>query len=158
MKTSNKSIFACIVLGLAAIAAVGTHIPVLAQEQSAPKPATMEFYYKVKWGYFDEFYELFRRNHYPILRRLQETGHILEMSAAFPVHHQGENDRWDMRVTVVYADPKYVYEYVYGPALVEELYPDQALFKKEEKRRFELLLEHKDVAVRVDNMSDWRGD
>jgi hypothetical protein len=119
------------------------------------KPATIEHYYKVKWGRFDEFYDLFRKNHYPILKRLQETGHILEMHAAFPVMHAGEADRWDMRFTIVYANPKYIYEYVYGPDLMQELYPDQELFQKEEKRRFSLLLEHVDVPVRVDDLSDW---
>lgn len=124
-------------------------------EQSAHKPATVEHYYRVKWGYFDEFYALFRKNHYPILQRLQESGEILEMHAAFPVHHAGEADRWDMRFTIVYANPKHTYEYVYGPDLINELYPDQETFKQEEQRRFSLLLEHVDVPIRVDDLSDW---
>lgn len=124
-------------------------------ESTVHNPATIEHYYRVKWGHFDEFYDLFRKNHYPILQRLQETGEILEMNAAFPVNHAGEADRWDMRFTIVYANPKHVYEYVYGPDLIEELYPDQELFKKEEQQRFSLLLEHIDVPVRVDDLSDW---
>lgn len=155
MKTINQYFLATGAMCLIALAIPGHLDAATAEKQAVDNPATMEFYYKVKWGYFDEFYELFRKNHYPILKRLQETGHILEMHAAFPVHHAGESDRWDMRITIVYADPKYVYEYVYGPALVEELYPDQELFKKEEKRRFELLLEHEDIAVRIDDLSDW---
>ena len=124
-------------------------------ESSEHKPATVEHYNRVKWGYFDEFYALFRKNHYPILQRLQESGEILEMHAAFPVHHAGESDRWDMRFTIVYANPKHTYEYVYGLDLINELYPDQETFKKEEQRRFALLLEHKDIPVRVDDLSDW---
>lgn len=127
-------------------------------ERAEHKPATIEHYYRVKWGHFDEFYELFRKNHYPILKRLQETGHILEMHAAFPVMHAGESDRWDMRFTIVYANPKYIYEYVYGPDLMEELYPDQELFRQEEKERFALLLEHVDIPIRVDDLSDWSSD
>jgi hypothetical protein len=134
--------------------------PLAAQEteQSAHKPATVEHYYRVKWGYFDEFYALFRKNHYPILQRLKETGEILEMHAAFPVHHDGESDRWDMRFTIVYANPKHTYEFVYGPDLIEELYPDQETFKLEEQRRFALLIQHTDVPIRVDDLSDWNTD
>lgn len=124
-------------------------------ESATHKPATVEHYYRVKWGYFDEFYALFRKNHYPILQRLQESREILEMHAAFPVHHAGEADRWDMRFTIVYANPKHTYEYVYGPDLINALYPDQDTFKQEEQRRFALLLEHKDIPIRVDDLSDW---
>jgi len=124
-------------------------------DEAEHKPATIEHYYKVKWGHFDEFYDLFRKNHYPILKRLQETGHILEMHAAFPVMHASESNRWDMRFTIVYANPKYIYEYVYGPDLMEELFPDQELFMKEEQKRFSLLLEHVDIPIRIDDLSDW---
>ena len=37
------------------------------------------------------------------------------------------------------------------------LYPDQATFMKEEQRRFELLLEHTDVPVDIDDLKEWKG-
>ena len=151
---ANLAIFSVVV-------ATFIQIDPLAAQESEPvahKPATVEHYYRVKWGYFDEFYALFRKNHYPILQRLKESGEILEMHAAFPVHHDGEADRWDMRFTIVYANPKHTYEYVYGPDLIEELYPDQETFKLEEQRRFALLLQHTDVPVRIDDLSDWNTD
>ena len=35
------------------------------------RPYPVEYYYKVQWGYFDEFMELYKRNHYPYQRRLE---------------------------------------------------------------------------------------
>ena len=39
---------------------------------------------------------------------------------------------------------------------IREFYPDQAKFRVEERRRFERLLEHTDVSVRVVNPATWR--
>jgi hypothetical protein len=39
--------------------------------------------------------------------------------------------------------------------IIKELYPDQAKFRAEEQRRFEILIEHMDVPVRVDDLSGW---
>ena len=29
----------------------------------------VEYYYKAKWGYADEFLQLFKKNHYPLLKK-----------------------------------------------------------------------------------------
>lgn len=140
------------------LAAVTTFFPaktVLADELDTPNPAVNEFYYRVKWGYFDEFLSLFKKNHYPILLRLKEEGVILDMYAAYPVNHAAEEKRWDMRFTIILADPKHTYEYMYGPDLIKELYPDQETFITEEKRRFELLEEHMDIPIRMDSLTEW---
>ena len=47
--------------------------------QSTPvesAPITIENYYKVKWGYADEFISLWKKNHYPLLKKLLEKGDI----------------------------------------------------------------------------------
>ena len=38
-------------------------------------PVTIASYYRVHWGHTEEFLELFRRNHWPILRDQLESGH-----------------------------------------------------------------------------------
>lgn len=130
---------------------------VSAQSAATPaalKPYAVDYYYKVKWGHFDEFLELYKRNHYPILKRLQQDGHILSMSAAYPHNHASEATRWDMRFTIVFRDV--LAEHLYSDeALKKQLYPDQAAFKREEQRRFELLLEHVDIPVDVDDLTNW---
>jgi hypothetical protein len=133
---------------------------VLAQAgaQAAPatlKPYVVEYYYKVKWGHFDEFMELYLKNHYPILKKMQEDGAILSMSAAYPRNHANEPARWDMRFTIVYRDV--LAEHIpTDNAVIDALYPDQATFRKEEQRRFELLLEHTDIPVHVDDLKEWK--
>lgn len=86
---------------------------------------------------------------------MQQDGQILSMSAAFPHNHASEATRWDVRFTIVYRDV--LAEHLYtGDALIKQLYPDQALFKKEERRRFELLLEHIDIPIDTDDLTTWK--
>lgn len=155
MKHVQKRSIVYAVFALATSAAFFPAETAFAEELDAPNPAVNEFYYRVKWGYFDEFLSLFKKNHYPILVRLKEEGVILDMYAAYPVNHAAEEKRWDMRFTIVLADPKHTYEYMYGPDLIKELYPDQETFKKEENRRFELLEEHMDIPIRLDKLTEW---
>ena len=128
---------------------------VVASQTPSAKPFAVEYYYKVKWGHFDEFKALYIRNHYPILLREQKMGRILSMNATFPVNHAGEALRWDMRFTIVWKDAATAHDDFDSSGIAKELYPDQARFKAEEQRRFELLLEHTDVPVTVDPLSTW---
>ena len=41
---------------------------------SGTAPVTIASYYRVHWGHAEEFIELFRRNHWPILREQLESG------------------------------------------------------------------------------------
>ena len=154
MKRSTSWPTGCVII-LAALAVFSPDRALVAHEADAPKPATFEFYYRVRWGYFDEFMTLFKKNHYPILARLKEDGVILDMYASYPAIHTSESARWDMRFTVVLADPKHTYEYMYTPELIRELYPDQETFKKEEQRRFELLEAHMDIPQKMFDLSEW---
>ena len=133
---------------------------VSAQETASPPvpqvaPFTYEFYYKVKWGHLDEFLELYKKNHLPILRHQQSTGEILRMTAAFPINHASEADRWDFRMTVIYRDAIVAHEDPTEQPWVKELFPDQAAFEREEQRRFELLIEHMDIPIAVEDVETW---
>jgi hypothetical protein len=120
--------------------------------KNAPKGYTEEYYYKVKWGYADEFLALFKKNHYPILLKQQALGRILSIRVEAPDFHSVEEGRWDYRVTVTWKDRLTPFDNFDGKALIQELYPDQPTFKAEEKRRFELLIAHWDVAVSEINL------
>ncbi|MBC7790038.1 MAG: hypothetical protein H7Z74_08830 [Anaerolineae bacterium] len=118
----------------------------------APEPYVVEYYYKVKWGYQSEFIELFRKNHYPVLKREMERGIIQEVTGTAPRYHGTEDVRWDYRVTIVFKSVAAAH----APAMTEEelrkIFPDKVTFEKEEQRRFELLEAHWDlplVAVRL---------
>lgn len=108
---------------------------------------TIENYYKVKWGFADEFINLWKNNHYPLLKKAQEKGDIISIAAARPQLHSGEDTRWDFKVTIVFK----TVELAFAPDLVSpykpQLYPDAGKLAKEEQHRFELLIAHWDVPV-----------
>ena len=117
--------------------------PAPAQAQT-PAEATTWYFYKVKWGYQDEFLDLFQRNHYPVLKALKEAGQYSAIRTYTPRYHGDGRADWTFAVELVRRE-------VTGlPAeeeVIRKLYPDQAKFRKEEARRFELLEAHWDVPL-----------
>lgn len=140
----------------ALLGAALTFAPRPAEAQGKSQPFVVEYYYKIKWGFTAEWMELYERNHYPILLKQQELGRIVSMSAVTPVNHAGEANRWDFRFTIVWKDAATAHDDFDSSPIVKALYPDQAKFQKEEQRRFELLLEHMDIPVKVDDLKDWK--
>ena len=116
--------------------------------QNTDKPFVVEYYYKTKWGYADEFITLFRKNHYPLLKKQVEMGRMLSVSAVAPVYHTTEDGRWDYRVTIVYKNATVAHDGFDSNALIKQLYPDQDTYKKEEQRRFEILVAHWDLPIK----------
>ena len=117
---------------------------------------TVEYYYKAKWGYLDEFLDLYKKNHYPILKELKKQGQILDMKADFPINHAPESARWDFRYTITFRNYAASRNKALSDAIGLQLYPDQEKFKKEEQRRFEILLEHMDVPIRSEKPEEWK--
>jgi hypothetical protein len=122
-------------------------------EQSAAaegkeQPYVVEYYYKAKWGHADEFLALFKKNHYPVLKKEMELGRILKVSMIAPRLHATEDGRWDYRVTIVFKNATIANDNFDSAALIKQLYPDQETYKKEEQRRFEILDGHWDVPVK----------
>lgn len=115
----------------------------------ADKPFTVEYYYKIKWGYFDEFMELYMKNHWPSIKSSIETGDFVSAKIERPYFHVGEADRWDLRVTIVWKNALMAHglDDFDTEAFDKKLYPDQERWKKEEQQRFELIEEHMDLAV-----------
>ena len=111
-------------------------------------PYAVEYYYKAKWGHADEFLTLFKKNHYPVLKKEMELGRILHVSMAVPRLHSTEDGRWDYRVTIVFKNAAIANDNFDSEALLRQLYPDQESYKKEEQRRFEILDGHWDVPVK----------
>jgi hypothetical protein len=114
-------------------------------QKNTDKYFTIENYYKVKWGYAAEFIDLWKANHYPLLKKAMEHGDIISVTAETPILHSGEDTRWDFKVTIVFKDA----ETAMDPNLTEpykkQLYPDLDKLKKDEQHRFELLIAHWDV-------------
>jgi hypothetical protein len=131
-----------------------TLLPALAPAQSAAdnsgKPFVIEYYYKAKWGYADEFLQLFKKNHYPLLKKEVEMGRMLKVWMDQPRYHATEDGRWDFRVTIVFKNSTIANEPFDGEdALKKQLWPDQVTYIKEESRRFAVLDGHWDVPIKT---------
>ncbi|MBI5371131.1 MAG: hypothetical protein HZA79_03780 [Sphingobacteriales bacterium] len=118
-----------------------------ALEAQQNKGFTIENYYKVKWGFADEFISLWKLNHYPLLQKALKKGDILSVTAEKPRLHSGEDTRFDFKVTIVFRDEKAAFDPNLTEPYKKELYPDLEKLKKDEQHRFELLLSHWDVLI-----------
>ncbi len=118
---------------------------------TASKYFTVEGYYKVKWGYADEFISLWKTNHYPLLKKAIENGDIISVTASKPIFHSGEDTRWDFRVIIVFRTVVQAFDETLTDSYKKQLYPDQETLKKAEQHRFELLISHWDIET--DNVS-----
>src|SRR5271167_3017478 len=115
-------------------------------------PFVAEYYYKAKWGYAEEFITLFKKNHYPVLKKEIEMGRILKVTAVQPRYHATEDGRWDYRVTIVFKNSTAANEPFDEDALKKQLWPDQATYTKEEQRRFEILDAHWDLPIKTGDL------
>jgi hypothetical protein len=127
------------------------YVPASIHAQSAPsdKPFVIEYYYKAKWGHADEFLRLFKKNHYPLLKKEVEMGRMLKVWMDQSRYHTTENGRWDYRVTIVFKNATVANEPFDEDALKKQLFPDQTAYEKEEQRRFEILDAHWDLPIKT---------
>ena len=123
-----------------------------AQPKVSEKPFVVEYYYKARWGMADEFIRLFKKNHYPLLKKQLELGRALEVTAASPLYHGTEDGRWDYRVTIVWKNAMVAHDDFDFEPITKQLYPDQEVFKREERTRFETLLAHWDLSIASVNL------
>jgi hypothetical protein len=140
-----------ILIGAVAVVVSGMLTLVRAQapaSQSAERPErTTWYFYKVKWGYQDEFVQLFQRNHLPVLREEMKSGRIKDVRTYVPTYHGDGRADWTFAVVITYKDMAAMTAPSQDAEIAKRLYPDQAKFEKEEQRRFEILEAHWDVPL-----------
>jgi len=113
--------------------------------QTNKEQFTIENYYKVKWGFAEEFIDLWKANHYPLLKKAIEKGDIITVDAEKPKLHSGEDTRWDFKVTIVFKDTKAAFDPDLTTPYKKQIYPNLDKLAKDEQHRFELLISHWDV-------------
>jgi hypothetical protein len=133
---------------LAALAAILTPAILASTAKGAEKPVRVAYYYKVRWGFQQEFERLFFKNHYPVLKeQMGEGGRIRDVSVYRPTFHGEGRADWTFLVVITFSS----FEALGGPspdeAIAKRLYPDQETFKREEQRRFEIMDAHWDVPL-----------
>jgi hypothetical protein len=146
--TRTIVLFILLIAAMALVFGFVAHAGAQAVSESPDKPFVIEYYYKTKWGHADEFLVLFRKNHYPILKKEVEMGRMLRVSMVQPIYHTTEDGRWDYRVTIVYKNSAIAHDSFDSASLIKQLYPDQETYKKEEQRRFEILDAHWDLPIK----------
>jgi len=119
----------------------------LAHAQDKKDYFIIENYYKVKWGFADEFINLWKVNHYPLLKKAIDKGDIISVEAEKPKLHSGEDTRFDFKVTIVFKNEKLAFDPNLTKQYEKQLYPDLEKLKKDEQHRFELLIAHWDVMI-----------
>jgi len=117
-------------------------------QAAGEKPFVIEYYYKAKWGHAEEFIALFKKNHYPVLKKEVEMGRMLKVFADVPRYHSTEDGRWDFRTTIVFKNAQIANDDFDSSTIIKQLYPDQENYKKEEQRRFEILEAHWDLPIK----------
>jgi hypothetical protein len=149
---SRTRIFAVVVVAAAvALGAFGRLYPLRAQAPAGQSAAKAErtawYFYRVKWGFQEEFVTLFQRNHYPVLQAQVKTGRMTAVRTFVPAYHGDGRADWTFAVAITFRD----IAAMTGPSdeaeIIRRLYPDRARFDKEEQRRFEILDAHWDVPL-----------
>jgi len=118
-----------------------------AAQSSATAERTVWYFYKVRWGFQDEFVALFKKNHLPVLKAQQEAGRMTAVRTFVPTYHGDGRADWTFAVAITFRDTAAMMAPSGEDAIVRRLYPDQATFKKDEQRRFEILDAHWDVPL-----------
>lgn len=108
---------------------------------------TVWYFYRVKWGFQDEFVRLFRKNHYPVLKEEMKSGRLKDVRTFVPTYHGDGRADWTFAVVITYRDAAAMTGPSNDAEIIKRLYPDAAAFAREEQRRFEILDAHWDVPL-----------
>ena len=133
---------AMVATGVTLSMAVNAQAPM---KQASGEPKTTWYFYTVKWGFQNEFLDLFQRNHYPILKAKEKAGQFRSVRAFVPEFHGDGRADWTFAVELVV--PPNPPSTPTDEEIIAKLYPDRAKFMREEQRRFEILLAHWDVPL-----------
>ena len=115
---------------------------------SAPKPSVVEWVYRTRYGYKDEWWRIFKKYQIAILERQKQLGYVKEYTVWAPSLHTSEDSRWDYRIIIVRASADAPPGQSEGE-VAKQLFPDQAAFTRDENRRWELTTNHWDLPIHV---------
>ena len=130
---------------VAGVVAVRAQAP--ASQSASQAERTVWYFYRVKWGFQDEFVGLFRKNHYPVLQAQVKSGRMTSVRTFVPTYHGDGRADWTFAVAITFKDSAAMNAPSGEDEIVRKLFPDQNTFRKEEQRRFEILDAHWDVPL-----------
>jgi hypothetical protein len=68
-----------------------------------PKPVTVEWVYRVRYGGNQEWFEIFKKYQLAILERQKQLGYVKDYTVFAPSLHTSEEARWDYRIIITRA-------------------------------------------------------
>jgi hypothetical protein len=113
---------------------------------------TEEWVYRVRYGFHDEWFQIFRKYQIAILERQKQLGYVLDYTVWAPGLHTSEDSRWDYRIVITRAS----HDAPPGQSedeVAKQLFPDQAAFHHDENRRWELTTNHWDLPIHQVNLN-----
>jgi len=146
-KTARPVLLAAAILTAIALPGHMVAAQAPAAQAASRSERTVWYFYRVKWGFQDEFVRLFQRNHYPVLKEEMKGGRIKDVRTYVPTYHGDGRADWTFAVVIVYRDTAAMVGPSNDAEIVKRLYPDAATFAREEQRRFEILDAHWDVPL-----------
>jgi hypothetical protein len=129
---------------VAALIAAWAILAVAQPPNPSAKGYEVEWVYRVRYGFIDEWWDLFRKYQIPILDRAKALGYVIDYRVYHPQFHTDEAARWDYRIEITYADQS---AGSHEEEIARELFPDTATRKREELRRWELTTNHWDLPI-----------
>jgi hypothetical protein len=130
-----------------AVLALPGHAQAPAAQSDSASQKTAWYFYRVKWGFQDEFLRLYAKNHLPVMLEEKKTGRIIDIKTYVPSYHGDGRADWTFAVAITYKDAAALVGASNEAEIIRRLYPDQETFQREEQRRFEILDAHWDVPL-----------
>jgi hypothetical protein len=145
---ARRSFLASAVLSMIFLAAPAAGAQQTPSSVNAPtaKTETVEWVYRIRYGYHDEWYRIFQKYQIAILERQKQLGYVKDFTIWAPSLHTSEDSRWDYRIVITRAShdaPPGQSESEVG----KQLFPDQEAFHRDENRRWELTTNHWDLPI-----------
>jgi hypothetical protein len=126
------------------VAALFAVAPSLAADQPTAAPVTVEYYYKLAPGAAQEWLNLYKKNHNPILQQLRKEGMIVS-ERLFERRFHAASPAWDYKVVMVWRDWSALEQARQRePEIIRALYPNKEDHDRQERRRWEITEQHWD--------------
>jgi hypothetical protein len=94
-------------------------------------PVTMQVFYRVPPGKREEFLNLYKKYHYPVMNRFVEMG-ILKSVHIYQRRLRAESPAWDYEVVLVWRGWAAIEEgHVKEPGTITTMYPDAEQYRKQ---------------------------
>ena len=136
------------VLSLAAVVCLAAGLTAQSPPATSEPGPVVESFYKLAPGKSEEWLEIYRTHHLPVLRELQREGRLVSITIYRPVLHQG-GPPWDYKVILVWRDFDAFGDRAHEEAVEHRLFTAWLPHREAERRRWEITEKHWDDLMAV---------